>query len=391
MIWARCFSTTVESRNPLWARLQLAPDGLALLRHSHEQHALVTGLDDDQRELLAELVGASWVGGSGDAALVRVSPGACEAWAARLGASPLGVALHRLLDAEVSPRPTTIGPRTFTWGTRTHLMGVLNLTPDSFSDGGQLGTVEAAVARGAALVEQGAEILDVGGESTRPGAAPVSEDEELRRVVPVIAALKAKLPEVVLSVDTSKAKVAREALAAGAHLVNDVTGLRDDAMLEVLASTGAHACVMHMQGTPRTMQESPKYDDVVAEVLDGLESALVRAASAGVPRSRLLVDPGLGFGKTAAHNWFLLRRLSDLRLLGAPVVLGASRKSFLAEPSGGKPAAERDGASAAVAALVAGAGAADVLRVHDVAAAKTAIAVGDALRAGGDGGARFGS
>lgn len=391
MIWARCFSASAELKNPLWSRLQLTTEGTTLLRHGHEQHALVTGLDEDQRELLAELAGASWVGGSGDAALVRVSPGACEAWAARLGASPLGVALQRLLDAEIAPRPTTLGGRSFTWGARTHVMGILNVTPDSFSDGGQLPTVEAAVARAVALVAQGADLLDVGGESTRPGAAAVSEQDELARVLPVIAALKEKLPEVPLSIDTRKPKVAREAIAAGAHLVNDVSGLRDDAMLEVLAATGAFACVMHMQGTPETMQAAPRYDDVVSEVLDGLEAALVRAASAGVPRSRLWVDPGLGFGKTSGHNWFLLRRLSDLRLLGAPVMLGASRKAFLAEASGGRPAAERDVASAAVAALAAGSGAVDVIRVHDVAGARAAAAVGDALRSGTDGGARFGS
>ncbi len=390
MIWARALSVAAELHSPLWARLRLPPESANLLREGHEHHALVTGLDDDSRELLAELVGAAWVGGSGDAALIRVSVGACEAWAARIGASPLGLALRRLLDAGVVPKPTVLRGRSFTWGPRTHVMGIVNVTPDSFSDGGKLPSLEAAVAHGVALVEQGADLLDVGGESTRPGAAPVSEDDERRRVVPVIAALRARLPEVPLSVDTTKATVAREALAAGADLVNDVSGLRDAAMLEVLAATGAAACAMHMQGTPATMQAAPSYEDLVGELLDGLEASLQRAEAAGVPRARLWVDPGLGFGKTAAHNWFLLRRLSDLRLLGTPVLVGASRKAFLGAASGGREASARDGASAAVAAAVAAAGSADVVRVHDVAGAREALAVGDALRGAHDGGTRFG-
>jgi dihydropteroate synthase len=321
--------------------------------------------------------------------VIRYSKLSVENWFARLGLSELGVALSRLLLTENPPAVTRLGTQKLTWGQRTRVMGIINVTPDSFSDGGAHADPEKAIAHGLALLDAGADVLDIGGESTRPGAAPVSEAEELRRVLPVIEGLRAKRPEVLLSVDTRKAAVARAAVGAGAQLINDVSGLRDEAMLEVVATTGVCACAMHMLGTPETMQETPRYDDVGTEILDALELSLRRAESRGVSRDRLWVDPGIGFGKTAEHNLFLLRRAGDLRLLGAPVLIGVSRKAFLGGLLGGKPPAERVGASAAAVAALAAEGVVDVVRVHDVAQTRDALAVGDAIRLARDGGARF--
>lgn len=390
MIWARPLSRA-DSAGPLWKRSGLTPEGVGLVRSGVESHALVTGLDDDSRELLAELVGAAWAGGSGDAAIVRYSRLAVESWFTRLGLSELGVALSRLLLLEVPPAPTKLGAQQLEWGRRTRIMGILNATPDSFSDGGQHAKPADAVAWGLSLLDAGADLLDVGGESTRPGAAPVGEDEELRRVVPVIEGLMAKRPDAVISIDTRKAGVAKAAIAAGARLVNDVSGLRDDAMLDVVASAGVCACAMHMLGTPQTMQGDPRYDDLGTELLDALEGALRRAEHRGITRDRLWIDPGIGFGKTPAHNLYLLRRAADLRLLGTPVLIGVSRKAFLGGLLGGKPPAERVGASAAAAAILAADGAVDVVRVHDVAQTREALLVADAIRDARDGGARFSS
>ena len=388
MIWARPLSRA-DSAAALWIRSGLTPEGVGLVRSGLESHALVTGLTQDTRELLAELVGVAWAGGAGDAAIIRYSRLCVENWFGRLGLSELGVALSRLLLSEHPPAMTRLGTHKLTWGQRTRVMGIINVTPDSFSDGGAHFDPERAVAHGLALLDEGADVLDIGGESTRPGAAPVSEGEEMRRVLPVIEGLRLKRPEVLISVDTRKASVARAAVKAGAQLINDVSGLRDEAMLEVVASTGVCACAMHMLGTPETMQAGPRYDDVGAEILDALEMALRRAEGRGVARDRLWVDPGIGFGKSAEHNLFLLRRAGDLRLLGAPVLIGVSRKAFLGTILGGKPPAERVGASAAIAAALAAEGVVDVVRVHDVTQTRDALAVGDAIRLARDGGARF--
>lgn len=388
MIWARPLSRT-EPAPSLWTRLGLTPEGVGLVRSGLEAHALVTGLDDDSRELLAELVGAAWIGGAGDAAMIRYSRLSVENWFARLGLSELGVAISRLLLSSQAPAPTTLGTQRLEWGQRTRIMGIINVTPDSFSDGGAHADTSVAIAHGLAMLEAGADLLDVGGESTRPGAAPVDSEEELRRVIPVIEGLRAARPEVLLSIDTRKANVAVAAVKAGAALVNDVSGLRDDAMLEAIASSGACACAMHMLGTPETMQLEPRYDDVGAEILDALEAALRRAEGRGIARERLWVDPGIGFGKTVGHNLFLLQRAADLRLLGVPVLIGVSRKGFLGSLLGGKPPQERVGASAATTAALAAEGAVDVVRVHDVAQTRDALAVGDGIRLARDGGARF--
>jgi len=258
----------------------------------------------------------------------------------------------------------------------TKLMGVVNVTPDSFSDGGLYLDAEAAIAHGRELVEAGAEVLDVGGESTRPGAEEVSVEEELRRVVPVIEGLQEL--EARISVDTSKAPVAAAALDAGAEIVNDVTALRGDpGMAALCAERGCGVVLMHMLGSPRTMQDDPRYDDVVAEVKAFLAERLDAAVAAGIAEEQIWLDPGIGFGKTLDHNTELLRRLGELRELGRPLVVGTSRKSFIGRLDG-SPASERIGGTIA-SSLLAAANGAEVLRVHDVAAVRQALAVAKAI------------
>jgi dihydropteroate synthase len=255
------------------------------------------------------------------------------------------------------------------------LMGVVNVTPDSFSDGGLFLDAAAAVAHGRELAREGAEILDVGGESTRPGAEEVSEEEELARVVPVVTELAATAT---VSIDTSKAAVAEAALDAGAAIVNDVTALRHDPAIAALcAERGAGLVLMHMLGDPRSMQVSPAYDDVVDDVKAFLAERLEAAVAAGVAEEQVWLDPGIGFGKTLDHNLELLRRLGELRGLGRPVVVGASRKSFIGKVDG-SGVGDRLGGTIAASVLAAAAGA-DVLRVHDVAEMSEALTVADAI------------
>jgi dihydropteroate synthase len=252
-------------------------------------------------------------------------------------------------------------------------MGVVNVTPDSFSDGGLFLEPRAAVEHGLALAEEGAAILDVGGESTRPGAAPVSEEEELGRVLPVVEELAAGGGRV--SIDTSKVGVARAALEAGASIVNDISAFRLDPRLAgLVAEREAHCCLMHMLGEPRTMQESPHYDDVVAEVKAFLDERLAFAVAEGVAEERVWLDPGIGFGKTVAHNLELLRRLDEIVALGRPVVIGTSRKSFLGKLAGGKPEGERLPGTIATNVLALERGA-SIFRVHDVAPVLDALTV----------------
>ncbi|MFO0600315.1 MAG: dihydropteroate synthase [Myxococcaceae bacterium] len=361
------------------------------MRAGLESAALVTGLSDDEREVLAELADAGWVGGAGDAAIVRWSRASIEAWLGRLQpTSELAQALLRLSRAGQGLPASTLGGTRFAWGERTFVMGVLNVTPDSFSDGGKFADPAAAIAHGKAMLEAGADLIDLGGESTRPGAKEVDEQVERDRVLPVIKGLLSEVKGALISIDTRKAGVAEAAIAAGAVMVNDVGGLRDDKMIDVLAKTGASACVMHMQGTPDTMQQKPAYEDVGADILTGLELALRRAESRGVPRSRLWVDPGIGFGKTVGHNLFLLQRLGDFRLLGCPVLAGVSRKKFIGALTGRDVPKDRLVASVATAAMIAAQGGVDVLRVHDVAETREALKVADAMRLARDGGSRFG-
>lgn len=302
----------------------------------------------------------------------------------------LAGALERALEAGRTPGPMVLGERTFEWGSRTYVMGVVNVTPDSFSDGGRYLSAEAAVSHGLALAEAGADLLDVGGESTRPGSQPVTAEEEVARVLPVIEGLRART-SVPLSVDTTKAAVARAVLKAGAHLVNDITGFRSDPELaRSVAEANAACCLMHIRGTPDTMQQAPSYDDLVDEVLDFLDASVTLATSAGVARERILLDPGIGFGKTFDHNLYLLRRLGELRVAGLPLLVGTSRKGFLGALTGGKPAGERLAATLGSVAAMAVLGGADVVRVHDVAEARDALAVADAIRSARDGGLLLG-
>lgn len=255
------------------------------------------------------------------------------------------------------------------------VMGVVNVTPDSFSDGGLYLDRAAAVAHALELAGDGAAILDVGGESTRPGAEPVPVDEELQRVVPVIEGIVAERVAAQISVDTSKMRVAAAALAAGATLVNDVTAFRGDPeMAALVAERGVDCCLMHMLGEPRTMQRSPCYDDVVSEVKAFLEERMAYAIAAGVAEDRILLDPGIGFGKTAAHNLELLGRLDELVALGRPIVVGTSRKSFLGRLAGGRGPDERLAGTIATNVIAYERGA-SVFRVHDVRPVHDALAV----------------
>jgi dihydropteroate synthase len=268
--------------------------------------------------------------------------------------------------------------RTFDLAHRGVIMGVINVTPDSFADGGNFGTAQAAIDHGLRLAEEGAEILDIGGESTRPGAAPVSADEELRRVIPVIERLSGQT-SAALSIDTSKASVARAAVAAGAEIINDVTALRgDDHMAQVAAESGCAVVLMHMRGTPRTMQQNPEYANVVKDVADHLRGRIEAARVSGIIADRIAIDPGIGFGKTVEHNLQLIAGLGKFAALGYPVLLGVSRKSFLATAAQCPEVSERDVPTAALTAIGYGLGA-RIFRVHAVRPNVQALRLAEAL------------
>jgi dihydropteroate synthase len=260
--------------------------------------------------------------------------------------------------------------------TRPLIMGVLNVTPDSFSDGGQYFELNQSLARADALIAEGADVLDIGGESTRPGAAPVSLDEERRRVLPLLEKLAGG--SVPVSIDTHKPALMREAVAAGAAMINDVSGFRDDGALAAVAHSDAALCIMHMQGEPRTMQRNPQYGDVTQAVYDYLAARVHAAEAAGIARERIVIDPGFGFGKTLEHNLTLLRELRRFRDLNCALLAGLSRKSMLGKITGREPA-QRVHASIA-AALIAVQNGAHMVRVHDVAATRDALAVLAAVR-----------
>lgn len=264
---------------------------------------------------------------------------------------------------------------------RPRIVGVVNVTPDSFSDGGQLHDTQAAIAHALKLNEQGADILDVGGESTRPGATAVPVDEEIGRVVPVIEALARE--GCLVSVDTRKPEVMRAALAAGAGMVNDVAALRAPGAMEAVAASGAAVCLMHMQGDPQSMQQSPRYADVVDEVKQFLRARIQACEAAGIARERLVIDPGFGFGKTLQHNLALLKHLGELAELDVPILAGLSRKSMLGALTG-RVVDEREFAGVA-AHLMAVAQGARLLRVHNVMAMRDALAIWNAVEEYGDG------
>ncbi len=267
--------------------------------------------------------------------------------------------------------------KTLTLGERTHVMGILNVTPDSFSDGGKYLDVQQALDHAKLMVAEGATLLDIGGESSRPGASPVSTTQELDRVLPVICAVTDAL-DVVISVDTSKAEVARKALEAGAHIVNDITALRGDTnMISVVAEMDAGLILMHMKGTPRTMQKAPQYADVVRDVSAALTESVQCAEAHGVTAERIIIDPGIGFGKTTEHNIELLKRLSEFRSLNKPLIIGTSRKSFIGNILD-LPVTERiEGTVATVCWAIAHG--VDIVRVHDVKANVRAVLMTDAL------------
>ncbi len=268
---------------------------------------------------------------------------------------------------------------------RSRLMGILNVTPDSFSDGGSFTDAKVAVARALAMIQEGASMIDVGGESSRPGSAPVPLDEEIRRVVPVVAELARAIqrtPHVLISVDTTKSEVARQALEAGAHIVNDISAGRfDSAMLATVARAGVGLVLMHMQGTPQTMQLNPHYGDVTSEVVGFLRERMVAAEAAGIAAEQIAMDPGIGFGKTVEHNLTLLARLNAVCAMGRPVLIGVSRKSLIARllgPDGGNPDALRQGSvAAAVWSVTRGA---NIMRVHDVTETARVLRVVDDFR-----------
>ena len=260
---------------------------------------------------------------------------------------------------------------------RVAIMGILNITPDSFSDGGLFLGRDRALAHALEMAADGADIIDVGGESTRPGAPAVSVEQELARVIPVIEAVRAAV-ELPISIDTSKPEVMRAAVAAGAGLINDVRALREPGALEAAAGLGVPVCLMHMQGEPRTMQANPVYGDVLAEVREFLAGRVAACEAAGIPRARLIVDPGFGFGKTVAHNLALLRGLPELAGLGCPVLAGLSRKSLIGAVLG-LPVDERLHASVALA-LIAVQNGASIVRVHDVRATRDAVRMWEAVQ-----------
>ena len=287
-------------------------------------------------------------------------------------------AASELLEALRTPRKRIAGLPL----DRPLIMGIVNVTPDSFSDGGQLASAEAAISHALKLEEEGADILDLGAESTRPGSDAVSVDEELRRLIPVIEGLAGRT-NARISIDTRKAEVMRRAAAAGADILNDVSALEfDPDAMDAAAESGLPIILMHALGDPKTMQVDPRYDDVTIEVFQYLERRIEAAEAAGIDRSRLVIDPGIGFGKTLQHNLQLMAELGMFHALGAPVLLGASRKRFIGTLTGQDVAAERVSGSVA-AALAAASQGAQIIRVHDVAATRQALTVWEACLSGG--------
>lgn len=299
------------------------------------------------------------------------------------GLKVLAAELEELIGSWGRERRLRLGSREYDLDERTLIMGVINITPDSFSDGGIHADARGAVAHGARLAEEGADILDVGGESTRPGSDFISLDEELRRVMPVIEDL-IELTDVPISIDTTKAEVARRALDAGCVMVNEISAMRlDEEMLPLVVSRGVPFCLMHMQGMPKDMQIEPRYDDVMGEIIEFLRARAEAAIEAGASPSNIMIDPGIGFGKTVEHNLEIIRRLWEFGSLGYPVVLGPSRKSFI-----GKlldlPVDDRvEGTAAAITMSVAGG--ADIIRVHDVREMVRIARVADAVVGKGQG------
>jgi len=284
---------------------------------------------------------------------------------------------EKAITPDSNPAPLRCGDRELAFGKKTYVMGIVNVTPDSFSGDGLAGRPQVAIDQGLRMIEEGADLLDVGGESTRPGAESVPPDEELRRVLPVIEGLATRV-NVPISIDTYKSAVAKQALAAGATMVNDISGLNmDPALAEVVAASGAALVVMHIKGTPQTMQQNPQYDDLIGEIRQSLSASIERATGAGVPRQQIVIDPGIGFGKTVEHNLEILRRLSEFRSLGCAILIGTSRKSFIGKVLD-LPVHDRLEGTAATVAIAIAHGA-DIVRVHDVKAMVRVARMCDAI------------
>jgi len=276
-----------------------------------------------------------------------------------------------------TPSPIRIGSGTFDFS-RTYIMGILNVTPDSFSDGGRYLETDTALAHALRLVSEGADIIDIGGESTRPGAEPISLDDELARVIPVIEKLRGEC-QIPISIDTYKSEVARAAIDKGADLINDISGLRfDPVMAKTAASLGVPVAVMHIKGKPRSMQIDPTYENLIEEIYSYFEESIRIARTAGVSRENIIVDPGIGFGKTFSHNFSILRHLRHFTELGVPILVGASRKAFLGSVSGTNAGNRVEESLAA--AVIAAANGAHFIRVHDVAATKRALRIWDTIK-----------
>lgn len=279
----------------------------------------------------------------------------------------------------MSISPLTLRQQTFHWGDRTYVMGILNVTPDSFSDGGQFNSVETAVNQAEKMVLAGVDILDIGGQSTRPGAAQISVAEELNRTIPVIQALRQRFFETVISIDTTRAEVAKRAIAAGADIINDISGATfDEQMLFVVAATKAPIILMHMRGTPETMQNLTDYADLIADLKSFFQNRIDEALKLGIKKSQIILDPGIGFAKTAMQNYDLIRHLQDFRELGYPLLVGASRKSFIGYILDEKDPQKRVWGTAAACAGAIAYGA-DILRVHDVPEMIDVCKVSDAI------------
>ncbi|RLB71327.1 MAG: dihydropteroate synthase [Deltaproteobacteria bacterium] len=289
--------------------------------------------------------------------------------------------IHQVLSHYEGRRPLVFNCRGLEADLRhqTLIMGILNVTPDSFSDGSLFQDRDAALAQARKMIAEGAQIIDVGGESTRPGAKKISLEQELERVVPVIEALRAERDDIPISIDTYKSRVALEALKAGADMVNDISGCRfDPEMAATVARAGAYLCLMHIKGTPDNMQQNPEYADVVEEILSYLDESIAIALSHGVPREKLIVDPGIGFGKTLDHNLTILKYLREFQTFGLPVLIGTSRKSFIGRLTGREVDDRLAGTLASIAQAVWNG--ASIVRVHDVAAARDAVLLLDAVR-----------
>lgn len=281
-----------------------------------------------------------------------------------------------------NPAKIIIRNKTFEWGKRTYLMGVLNVTPDSFSDGGDFNTIESALAQAENMVKSGVDIIDIGGQSTRPGAAEISLEEEIDRVIPVIEMLRQKadiFSSVPISVDTTRAQVAKAAIEAGADIVNDISGATfDSEMLSTVAQLQVPIILMHIRGTPQTMQKLTDYQDLIGEILDFLESRIVAAVAAGIDKSQIIIDPGIGFAKTYSQNLEILRQLTKFRGLDCPILVGVSRKSFIGQILNQPEAKQRIWGTAA-ACTSAIANSADILRIHDVREMHDVCLVADAI------------